>query len=151
MRNFLRQNGWLAACVIALALVGFAGCEGCAGKGQYNPTTGVYDSNAPASVVVVTAEKTRDTALNVFAALMTFEKQNDAVLRNLNPEIHKFTETVRRDSQKWIDDLTAARNAYQRERSEANASKLRSASALLDSMLDSAAKHLAQAIKAKEQ
>lgn len=149
MRNFLRSDGWLTSCSLALALLGFAGCGGgCAGKGQYNPTTGVYDTNAMADVTVVAAETARKAALNVFAALMKFEKDNDAVLRKLNPEIHTFTEKIRRDSEKWLDAVTAAKVAYQKSRSAADASKLNDALKFLDSMLDSAAKHLAEASNA---
>src|SRR5439155_25492023 len=85
---------------------GMFGCGGCAGKGQYSPTTGVYDTNAVADVVVTTAETTRATALEVFGALMEFEKNHDATLRTLNPGIHTFTEQVRRESKGWLNDLT---------------------------------------------
>lgn len=126
-------------------MVGFFGCSGCAGKGRYDPNTGSYDTNAPADIVVVTAETTRESALNVFDALMKFEKENDAVLRKLNPGIHQFTETVRLDSQGWLNALTEAKVAYQRDRSPTNANKLKDTMTLVDSMLSTAAKQLAQA------
>jgi hypothetical protein len=136
--------------VFAACFMLFAGCGGCAaGKGTYSPATGVYDTNALADVVVVTAEDTRAAALEVFAALMEFEKNHDATLRALNPGIHTFTEQVRRDSKGWLDDLSAARTAYQTARTPENASKLKSALAMVDSMLTSAAKHLAQAATVK--
>lgn len=124
---------------------GWAGCSGCAGKGRYDPATNTYDTNAPADIVVVTAETTRESALNVFDALMKFEKENDATLRKLNPGIHEFAEKVRRDSQGWLNSLTEAKVEYQNDRSVGNANKLKDAMALVDSMLSSAAKQLAQA------
>jgi hypothetical protein len=133
-------------CVTLACFVLFAGCGGCAaGKGTYSPATGVYDTNAMADVVVTTAENTRASALEVFRALMEFEKNNDATLRALNPGIHTFTEQVRRESKGWLDDLSAARTAYQTARTPENASKLKSTLALVNSMLSSAATHLAQA------
>ncbi len=127
------------------------GCGGgCAGKGQYSPATQTYDTNAPASTIVVGAESFRDIALNTFDGLMTLEKQNEAVLKALNPEIHVFTERVRRESKGWLNELTAAKTAYQIARTPENAAKLQSAVATLDSMLGSAAKYLAQAATAKE-
>jgi hypothetical protein len=134
---------WLALGALCFAL--FSGCGGCAGKGQYSPTTGIYDTNALADVVVVTAEDTRASALEVFRGLMEFERNNEAALQALNPGIHTFAEQLRRESKGWLDDLSAARTAYQSARTPENASKLRSALALVDSMLTSAAKHLANA------
>lgn len=136
---------------VALACGLFASCNGgcAAGRGAYSPTTGTYDTNALADVVVVTAENTRASALNVFHALMTFEKNHDAALRALNPGIHTFTEKVRRESEGWLNVLSAARTAYQSARTPENASKLRSAWAMVDSMLSSAAKHLVEASTVK--
>ena len=37
MRNFLRNDGWLAACILALALLGFAGCSGGCAAGKARP------------------------------------------------------------------------------------------------------------------
>jgi hypothetical protein len=144
---------WLATATLVFCL--FSGCGGCvAGRGTYSPptgtnTTGTYDTNALADVVVVTAENTRTSALEVFRALMEFEKNHDAALRALNPGIHTFAEQVRRESKGWLDDLSAARTAYQIARTPENASKLRSAWAMVDSMLSSAAKHLAAASTVK--
>ena len=139
-----------AVSYLGMALtVAFIGFGGCAGKGQLNTTTGVYDTNALADVVVVSAEDVRAAALEVFAALMEFEKNHDATLRALNPGIHTFTEQVRRESKSWLDDLTTAKNAYQAARTPENASKLKSTLAMVNSMLTSAAKHLSQASTVK--
>lgn len=147
MRNFTASI--LLALALPVLMAGMFGCSGCAGKGRYDPITGMYDTNAPADIVVVTAETLRESALNTFDALMKFEKENEAVLRKLNPEIHTFTEKVRRESGGWLDVVTEAKVEYQKNRNPANADKLKDAMALLNSMLSTAAKHLSQAATAK--
>jgi hypothetical protein len=149
MKRFLNPLT-VAVSLWTVCVLTFVGCGGCAaGKGTYSPATGQYDTNALADVVVVTAENTRASALEVFRALMEFEKNNDATLRELNPGIHTFTEQVRRESNGWLTDLTTAKVAYQMTRTPENASKLKSTLALVNSMLSSAAKHLAQASTVK--
>jgi hypothetical protein len=129
-----------------LFLVGWAGCGGCAaGKGQLNPATGIYDTNALADVVVVTAENLRSSALDVFDAFMRIEKNNEAVLQGLNPNIHLAAEDIRKHGAQYLDDLTHAKNAYQSARTPDNASKLESALAAVNSALVSVSKHLAEA------
>jgi hypothetical protein len=94
-----------------LVVVGFvvpAMQTGCAGKGQYNPVTQVYDTNAPASQVVVAAEGLRATALEVFDAFMQIERSHEEEFRKIDPKIHEFAETVRRDGAKWLNDMTDA-------------------------------------------
>lgn len=128
----------------------FAGCSGgCAvGKGQYDPTTGVYDTNKLGDVIVVTAESTRDSALNLFEAIMVFERNNDAALRKVDPKIHEFAEKVRRESEGWLNELTAAKTAYQRSRSAEDATKLKNVLALVQSMVGSASKYMAASVAA---
>lgn len=139
----------LATVTLCFAFVGCGG--GCAvGKGQLTPATGVYDEAAEASVVVVSAQTIRETALGVFDAFMLVEKQNDAALRALNPRIHETAELVRRDGSKYLDALTAATTAYQNARTPDNASRLKSALAAVNSLLISATKQLTEATTKKE-
>jgi hypothetical protein len=125
----------------------FAACDmGCkTGKGQLNPTTGVYDTNAMADVVVVTAETLRESALGIFDVFMKVEKENDAALRALNPKIHEAAEEIRRNGAKYLDDLTKAKVAYQSARTPENASKLNSALAAVRSAILSATQRLSEA------
>ncbi len=133
-------------------IVSFGGCGGCAaGKGQLNPTTGVYDTNAMADSVVVTAENLRESALGVFKAFMEVEKENEAALKTLNPQIHIAAEDVRKNGKKWIDDLTAAKVAFQAARTQENANRLSSAIALVRSVLVTTSKRLAEAATRKAQ
>jgi hypothetical protein len=96
------------------------GCEGCAGTGTYNPSTGVYDKNAASDKLVVTAEKTRKVAADVFQAFMKFERENEVSLAAKSPAIHKLAEEVRANGKTWIDDLDKATVAYQSNRGSAD-------------------------------
>jgi hypothetical protein len=138
--------GGLVIVVMALTI---AGCNsGClAGKGQYNPSTGVYNTNEMADVLVVTAQNTRKIALDVFDGLMTIEAHNEETLKALSPGIHKAAEEVRRNGPKWLDELSAAIADYQKERSATNGDKLKAALKLVDDALLSASKHLAEATR----
>ena len=129
-----------------LLLVSFAGCGGCAaGRGQMNPATGVYDTNALADVVVVTAESLRSSALDVFGAFMRIEKENETALKEFNPNIHLAAEDIRKHGSQYLDDLTRAKTAYQSARTPDNASKLQSALAAVNSALVSASMHITEA------
>src|SRR6266699_1855513 len=103
----------LSICLLSLGIAFIQWTSGCAGKGQLNPTTGVYDTNAPASQVVVAAENIRATALEVFDAFMQIERSHEADFMKVDPKIHEFAEDVRRNGQRWLTDLTAAKSTYQ--------------------------------------
>src|SRR2546423_6990481 len=109
----MRGNRTYVSCV---ALVLCLCMDGCAGRGQYNPSTGAYNRDAFASEFVVTAERLRATALEVFGALMEIERTHEAEFRKVNPGIHSFTEDVRAHGAEWLNALTAAKSAYQSER-----------------------------------
>ncbi len=127
-----------AACVSGL----FTGCA--AGKGTYNPVTRVYDTNATASTLVVTVEKIRATALDVFARIMETEfKANQ--LGKSTAAIHSFAEDIRKNGQSYLDDLTRSKVAFQAARgtpSEGEAtSNLTAVLATVESLLASATAH----------
>ena len=133
------------------AIVGICivSCGGCAGKGQLNPMTAAYDTNAVADAAVVAAEALRESALAVFDAFMKVERENEAALKALNPDIHGVAEEVRKNGQEWLNDLTAAKVAYQSARTAENASQLNYALAAVRSALSSASRRLAEAATRK--
>ncbi len=103
---------------VAAVLVG---CSGCAGKGQLNPNTGVYDTQAQADKIIVTAEKTGKIAADVFRDFMKFERENELALSAKSPAIHKLAEEVRAHGETWINDLDKAKVAYQSNRASTDA------------------------------
>ena len=145
-----RSRQWIAGWFVLLCLaITVAGCNsGClAGKGQYDPATGVYNAEAMADTLVVTAQNTRKIALDVFDGLATIEAHNEETLKALSPGIHKAAEEVRRNGSKWLDELSAAIADYQKERSAASGSRLKAALKVVDDALLSASKHLTEATR----
>jgi hypothetical protein len=141
---------WVSVFAVSVSLLVFAGCGGCAaGKGQLDPKTGIYSPDVAADTVVVTAEKLRETALIVFDAAMKAERDNEAALKAIDPKIHEAIELIRREGKGWLNDLTAAKVAYQSARTPENANKLQSAMAAVTSALASASRHLATAATRK--
>lgn len=141
----------LAAAVLIISVGFFASCgSGCkTGPGQFNPLTGVYDTNVVADTFVVSAQNTREIALSVFDGLMTIEAHNEAALKAVNPKIHESAELVRRDGKKWLNELTAAIKDYQSNRSSTeNWTKLKGALKVVEDALLSATTHLVEATKA---
>lgn len=144
-----RHPDSLARFPLMFALVAFA-CiapvalqqTGCAtGKGQLTPSTGHYDPEAVASTLVVTAENVRAVALDAFDNFMRLERQHQDLLLKANPRIHAVAEAVRRDGRKALNSLTAAKVAFQNNRTTANATALTNAMAAVQSLLKDAIKH----------
>lgn len=134
--------------IISMSLT--VGCGGCStDKGQYNPATGVYDTNAMGDTVVVTAENLRESMLSVFDAFMQVERENEVALKALNPEIHEAAEWIRKNGKGVLDDITRTKLAYQSARTPENASKLNSAIAAGRSALSIASRRLAEAATRK--
>ena len=107
--------------VLSFCVFLFIGCNSCStNKGQLNPVTGIYDTNVMASAIVVTAEKLRESALDIFDLVMKTERENETALKVLNPKIHETVELIRRDSAGWLNRLTAAKVAYQNNRNSEN-------------------------------
>ena len=132
----------LAFALLAVPLV-WQGCA--AGKGTYDPVHQTYDTNATASSLVVTVEKTRATALDVFAMIMQGEdKANE--LHVSTPEIHAFAEDIRKNGASYLDDLTRSKAAFQAARGtpmEGQASaQLTATLASIQSLIASATAHV---------
>lgn len=134
----------LAIAVLALLPLCATLDTGCAGKGQLNPTTGTYDTNAPADPIVVNAQRVRAVALEVFDGFMKAEKENDAKWRAVNPAIHAAAEEIRRNGKTWLEDLTKATTAYQSNRTADGKSRLNRALAVVLSATSSAQEYLAK-------
>jgi hypothetical protein len=127
---------------LAAILVTTQGCK--AGTGQYNPSTHVYDANANADTVVVTAEKTGATALDAFARFMEYERTNEIALAKVSPKIHAAAEEIRAHGRTWLLDLDAAKVAYQANRGDpGNVTKINAVIATIQSALTSALLYLA--------
>lgn len=131
MRNFLRSDGWLTSCILALALLGFAGCGG--GCGTLDP--GTPDKPSPYGGVLPTGEmKAPDrvlydadfaiaTAHSVIHSFVKYEYENRAALAS-TPEVKKAADKMRAGAPGWLKSAIAVRDAYAKDPSDANRSAL---------------------------
>jgi len=101
-------------------------------------------ANVMASTLVVTAENVRELALDAFDNFARLERANRAALMKVDPKIHQAAETVRRDGKKYLDALTAAKVAFQNDRSQANATALTSALASVQSLLRDTVRYISE-------
>ncbi len=122
----------LCAFLVVSTCFAFVSCK--TGQGQYNPSTQVYDTNAPAASVVVTAEKLRASALDAFDLLMR-EEYTLNQLHKSNPTLHQFVEGIRKNGQTYLSSLTAAKSAYQSARTGESLDKLNASIAFLQTVL----------------
>jgi len=149
MSKLINKVSLGAFAVICAALVLFGSYNsGClAGKGQYDPATQTYNTNAIADTLVVTAQNTRQVAADAFDGLMTIEAHNEEALKALNPKIHEVANAVRKNGKGWLGDLTKAIADYQTARSAENGTKLKATLKVVDDALLEAMKYLAEASK----
>lgn len=112
--------------------------SGCvAGKGTYDPKTGVYDKDKDADKVIVAAQKTRDIALDVMDTYLKLERENEKKLKDISPVFHQIAEAVRANGKKSLTELSKAIKAYQSERTESNKVNVQQALAVVQSILAS--------------
>jgi protein-tyrosine-phosphatase len=135
MKKLLASLYLIAALALATPIF-VTGCAG--GKGTYDPKTQVYDTNAVADTAIVTAQKTREFALDTFDLFLTVERANQAALAKINPAFHQSAEQIRANGKTWINDLTRLIAAYQSSRTESNKVNLQQAISTIQSALASA-------------
>lgn len=146
-----RMKKFFNLLILALCMGLLIGCEsGCkTGQGRYDATTGVYDTNAPADPVVVTAQNVRAQALNAFDTLWLVEYQFQQEAWNLSPQIKRYADYTRANAKLWLDDLTKAINTYQLARTAENKLRLDGVIKILTEATQEARKYAAQAASSK--
>jgi hypothetical protein len=136
MKKLLVSLYFLAALTFFIPPVFMIGCAG--GKGTYDPQTHVYDTNAVADTAIVTAQKTREFALDTFDLFLATERSNQAALAKISPAFHTSAENIRANGKTWLNDLTALIAAYQSNRTTSNQINLQQGIATIQSALASA-------------
>jgi hypothetical protein len=100
---------------LALAPVTFNSCVSTA------PTS---MSVAATDQVILRAEQTAQTARLTFHTFVTLERNNEAVLKQFNPQIHLYANTIRRNGLNWVDSLRAATMTFKDKRTPENQANL---------------------------
>jgi len=81
-------------------------------------------SVAATDQVILRAEQTAQTARLTFNTLVHLERDNEAILKQVNPQIHTYTNTVRAHGLDWIDSLRTATKLFKANRTVENQANL---------------------------
>lgn len=95
--------------------------------------------------VVVDAERVQNVSKDTLDAFVTYERNNDAVLRSLNPAIHTYANYVRAHGQQWLRILQAEKLAYKNNRTAENKANLLTAVAVLEEAVKQIGIYMSQA------
>lgn len=74
--------------------------------------------------IILRAEQTAETARLTFNAFVHLERANEALLKQFNPQIHVYANTIRLHGLDWIDSLRTATKLFKANRTTANEANL---------------------------
>jgi len=94
--------------------------------------------------VILRAEQTAQVARDTFNLFVHLERDNESVLKTVNPQIHVYANTIRAHGLDWVDSLRAATKAFKANRDSASQANLNTALATLTTAITEANKYIAQ-------
>ena len=103
---------------------------------------GITSGNDP---VVVNAERTTQVALDTFDSFVKYEYNNKATLQKLNPNIHKYANTVRKNGAQWLASARAFTQAYKYNRTADKKANLETAIAVLQAAITQIGQYMSEA------
>ncbi len=74
--------------------------------------------------VILRAEQTAQTARLTFDTFVTLERQNDALLRSVNPAIHQYANYIRAHGLDYVKSLSQSIDTFQANRTAQNQATL---------------------------
>lgn len=131
-----------ASLCISLALivtpVAFDGCAG------YNPPT---QTQASTDQVILRAEQTAEAARLTMKTFVTFERGNEAMLKDITPQIHIYANTIRAHGLDWVDSLRSATKTFEANRTPQNQANVNTWVVTLTNAITQMNNYIAQAKK----
>ncbi len=132
-------TSFCVAIALVTAPVAFNGCG----------TTGTLAISAQSTdQIILRAEQTAQTARLTFDTFVTLERHNEALLKQVNPQIHVYANVIRANGLNWVDSLTAAINNFEANKTPTNQASLNTVLATLTGALADVNKYLAQSKQA---
>src|SRR5882724_6932278 len=116
----MKYTKYLTTVVAAIALtIALPSCN-------YNPSqpSGPALSANATDQIILRAEQAAEAGLATFDLFVHVERDNEAALKELSPEIHAFANTVRTDAPGWIKDLRDATKTFKSNRTATNEANL---------------------------
>lgn len=112
---------------------------GCA---YVNPT-GITQANT--DQIILRAEQTAETAKLTFNTLLHLERDNEAGLKAINPQIHVWANTLRAHGIDWIQSLRTATKDFKANRNAQNQATLNTALTTLTNAINTTNAYITQA------
>jgi hypothetical protein len=133
----------LASICVGIALIttpfSFVGCV---------TTSGIPElSEKNTDQVILRAEQTAQTARLTFTTFVHLERDNEAVLKSFNPQIHVYANTIRVHGLDWVDSLRTATKTFEANRTPENQSNLNTWILTLTNAIAETQKYIAQSRK----
>jgi hypothetical protein len=95
--------------------------------------------------VILRAEQTAQTARLTFDTFVHIERDNEALLKQVNPKIHEYANTIRRNGLDWVTSLRTATKAFKANRTPENQASLNTWLKTLDNATKETNKYIATA------
>ena len=95
--------------------------------------------------VILRAEQTAQTARATFDLFVHLERDNEALLKTVNPQIHVYANTIRAHGLDWITSLRDATKAFKANRTPENQANLNTWLITLTNAITQTNKYIAQA------
>lgn len=102
-------------------------------------------SQANTDQVILRAEQTAETAKLTFNTLLHLERDNEAALKAINPQIHVWANTLRAHGIDWIQSLRTATKDFKANRNSANQATLNTALTTLTNAINTTNAYITQA------
>ena len=122
----------------AVAPFGPSGCT------SINPPT---ISTQSTDQIILRAEQTAETAKLTFNTLVHLERDNEALLKTVNPQIHVWANTLRLHGVDWIQSLRTATKDFKANRNSANQATLNTAILTLTNAINETNKYITESKK----
>lgn len=135
----------IAAAIIcgafAVAPIGPSGCT------SVNPPT---ISVAATDQIILRAEQTAQTARLTFDTFVHLERNNEALLKQVNPQIHEYANKLRRNGLNWVTSLRDATKTFKANRTTENQATLTTLIATLTQAIGEANTYITEAKKVSQ-
>ncbi len=127
----------LCLCLTVATPVAFTGCG----------TTGGLPSLSAQNTdqIILRAEQTAQTARLTFDTFVRLERDNEAMLKTVNPAIHTYANYIRTHGLDWVTSLRTATKNFKMNRSPQNQANLSTILLTITDAVSQTNKYIAQA------
>jgi hypothetical protein len=122
---------------LAIAPVSFVSC-------QQPPTLSQENTDQ----IILRAEQTAQVSRDTFNLFVHLERDNEALLKQVNPSIHDYANTIRKHGLDWVESLRQATKTFKANRTADNQASLNTWLTTLNNAVSQTNKYIAQSKQA---